>query len=452
MSEKNTKLNTEPPLYDILLKELQEADNRLRAIFDSIPFPCYFRDRTHNILDCNQGCPDFFGLKSKQEYIDNFFDLSPKFQLCGKESIKKSEEMTLEAFKIGRVCFEWLHIHKNGEFIPAEVTLVRVHWQNDTYVLATLRDLRETYKLREAEQIIKERLQLMLDSSPMACVIYDENFTILEVNREALRLFELKNKQEYIDRFFELSPEYQPDGRLSVEKIKELIEASFENGRMNFGWLHQTLGGKLIHCEKTFEPVTLEGRKMIISYTRDLREINNALEMVDYLKKLAYMDPLTGAYNRRYFMEEADKALHATIEAGQELSLIMVDIDFFKVVNDTYGHDIGDEVLKILVKRMQRVLHNILIARYGGEEFVILLPNISNKNAIDIAWRVQKNITSTKFSVSGGIKIPITASFGVSSLIEIDGILSLSDILKNADKALYQAKASGRNTVVSGCC
>jgi len=270
---------------------------------------------------------------------------------------------------------------------------------------------------------------------------------VLEANREVLRLFELKNEQEYTAHFFELSPEYQPDGRLSIEKIKEIIKTSFDSGRVSFGWLHQTLDKKQIPCEKTFVPVTIEGKKMVISYTRDLREINNALSMVKHLEKLAYMDPLTGAYNRRYFMEKAEEAMQENIKDKQPFSAIMADIDFFKLVNDTYGHNIGDEVLQVLVKRMQGVLSNILVARYGGEEFVILLPKTCSKDAVNIAWRLQENITSTKFALSDGIKIPITVSFGVSSIT--DEISNLSEILKSADKALYKAKASGRNTVVS---
>jgi len=431
----------------IKLEGRRDADMRLRTIFDNIPMACHLRDASFNILDCNQACPDFFGLRDKQEFIDRFFDLSPELQPCGKTTLERTVEVTREAYEKGRVRFEWLHIHSNGELIPAEVSLTRVRWQNGDYLLAVTRDLREAYKLRDAESSVRQRLQLMLDSSPMACTIYDEQLNILEANREIANLFGINDKREFMNNFYIFSPEYQPDGRLSKEKMYEIIKTAFDLGKMNFGWMHQTLDGKPIPCEKTLELVELDGAKLMISYTRDLREINHALSMVEHLKKLAYIDPLTGAHNRRYFMDEAEVALKESIAANLPFSLIMADIDFFKAVNDTYGHDVGDEILQILVKRMQHVLREMPVARYGGEEFVVLLPNVNSNSAQEIAWRIQKNIVGSKFKVSNGVEIAITASFGVASKTDVN--VSLLDILKSSDQALYQAKASGRNRVVT---
>ena len=426
--------------------EIRDAYRRLQAIFDGIPLACHFRDKNGNILECNQACPDFFGLSNKQEYIDRFFELSPEYQPCGMLSKEKAGLKTLEAFEKGWAKTDWTHKNKNGEEIPVEVTVVRVRWQKDDHVLAVMRDMREHHKLMEAERTLTRRLQLMLDSSPLACVIHDADLNILEVNRVVADLFELQDKQEYVDNFYDFSPEYQPDGRLSREKASELVKTANEMGSMTFGWMHQTRDGQPIPCEIVLEVVEHEGNRLMISYLRDLREINQALSMVNYLERLAYTDPLTGAYNRRYFMDKAEAALRSAIERERPFSLVLIDIDFFKAVNDNYGHDIGDEVLKMMAARLQNASGGMLVARFGGEEFIVLLPDKDEQAAADFARGLREAVTASKFTVSDELEMAVTASFGVGCKTE--GCTKISGILKNADIALYKAKTSGRDTVV----
>ena len=443
---------SENPASMMVVNERYKAEKRLRAIFENMPIACHFRDMHSAFLECNQMCVDFFNLKDKKEYKERFFDLSPEYQPCGKTSKQKGEEMRKIALEKGYNRFEWLHIDGNGNDLPAEVTLVSLPWDGEEHLLAIMRDLREVYKLVEVERAVRQRMQLILDSSPLACIIHDKDLNIMEVNQEVVHLFEVEDKQEYIDRFTELSPTYQPDGRLSKEKMKEAVKTASEMGKLKLGWMHKTLGGKPIPCEVAMERVALDEDELIITYIRDLREINHALSLVGHLEKLAYVDPLTGAHNRRYFMEEAEQQLQKSMISGRPFSIVMTDIDFFKSVNDTYGHGVGDEVLKILVARMRGVLRDAVVARYGGEEFVVLLPGVSNEDAAEIAWRMQRNIEASTFRVPAGnseedLAIQITSSFGVASKTQRSA--TIQAILNNADKALYKAKESGRNTVVS---
>ena len=423
-----------------------EAEKRLRAIFDNIPLACHFRDKNYNILECNQMCVDFFNLRDKQEYKERFFDLSPEYQPCGTSSKEKAASVLKEAFETGQAKVEWIHHDGNGKEIYTEVSVVRVEWLGEDHVLAVMRDLTETVKLREVERVMNERLELMLNSSPLACFITNRNMKILEVNKEVLGLYELEDKQHFIDFYVELSPAYQPDGRLSIEKKYEAIRAAFDTGeRTRVGWMYQTLSGTQIPCEVILEPVVLNGNEIVICYVSDLREINSALSMVEHLEQLAYVDPLTGAHNRRYFMEVAEEMLLENTSNGEPFSIIMADIDFFKQVNDMYGHDIGDEVLKILVARMRHILRDMVVARYGGEEFIIILPGVDEEAATQIGWRLQRNVTASKFNVPNTDDIAVTASFGVASWTK--DCVELADIIKMADKALYRAKATGRNKV-----
>ena len=163
-------------------------------------------------------------------------------------------------------------------------------------------------------------------------------------------------------------------------------------------------------------------------------------------RDLALTDALTGVRNRRCLMEKAEQELQNCLRKNADFSAIMIDIDFFKSINDRYGHLCGDEVLKILTSRIRHILkQDTLLARYGGEEFVVTLPGVKHEDAVNTAWRLQKNIESCAFHI-GGVEIKVTSSFGVAS--KTPSCTTLSDIISKADKALYMAKDSGRNTVV----
>lgn len=167
-------------------------------------------------------------------------------------------------------------------------------------------------------------------------------------------------------------------------------------------------------------------------------------------KKIAITDGLTGLYNKRYLQTCLEREFHHAARFFQPLSLIMLDIDFFKKVNDTYGHQVGDEVLKELAKVLVDSIRKLDIAvRYGGEEFTLVCPVTTLEAAKSLAERIRKKIESHDFITSAGI-LNITISLGVASLKEIkDSTLDQQsqEFIARADAALYQAKAKGRNRV-----
>ena len=164
------------------------------------------------------------------------------------------------------------------------------------------------------------------------------------------------------------------------------------------------------------------------------------------LERAVYIDPLTKAFNRRYFMETAVNSLNYCLKSGDNFALIMMDIDHFKSVNDTYGHLVGDEVLKTTYARISHTLaSDTVAARIGGEEFVVMVTGAETSDIINIAKRMQRNLSATMFHI-GDLIIPITASFGIAE--RSANINTVDKILENSDIALYRAKASGRNAIV----
>ena len=163
--------------------------------------------------------------------------------------------------------------------------------------------------------------------------------------------------------------------------------------------------------------------------------------------ELAVTDSLTGLYNRRYLETHLTSLIEHFINRGKSLAVLAVDVDFFKPINDTYGHDAGDKVLQELAVRIRENTRTIdLCCRTGGEEFVLVLPSTNMAAAHVIAERLRKSIASKLFTVGQTPAIPVTVSIGVAALNNVED--TLDKLLKRADSALYAAKREGRNRVV----
>lgn len=177
-----------------------------------------------------------------------------------------------------------------------------------------------------------------------------------------------------------------------------------------------------------------------------LQDITEQIHLEQRLGELARKDPLTGLANRRGFDEVAANELDRARRTATALSVITLDIDHFKHVNDTHGHAAGDEVLKALAEHSQARLRSTdIFARMGGEEFVILLPDTSIDQAVEKAESLRQALAEIVVSLSNGTNVQITVSFGVAALIKHG--TDISQVLEAADKALYEAKRSGRNCV-----
>jgi diguanylate cyclase (GGDEF)-like protein len=164
------------------------------------------------------------------------------------------------------------------------------------------------------------------------------------------------------------------------------------------------------------------------------------------LERRAYTDYLTGLANRRHFLEQAENELTRTLRYDRELSILMLDLDRFKQVNDTYGHKVGDLVLKKLSELCRVTLRDIdIIGRVGGEEFAVLLPETGIEQAAQAAERLCEAIAAAHVTLGGGLPLRFTASFGVTTLHEKDANIDV--LLNQADQALYRAKHEGRNRV-----
>jgi diguanylate cyclase (GGDEF)-like protein len=189
----------------------------------------------------------------------------------------------------------------------------------------------------------------------------------------------------------------------------------------------------------------LDAGRRVVLLEQSLRDANTQIE------RLSVTDPLLGIFNRRYLHERLPQEAARSRRYGQSLSVVMSDLDHFKKINDTYGHQAGDAVLQHAVSLARSALRQSdWMARYGGEEFVMVLPETTLLGAYSVAERMRRLCAETSVEIPE-TKLVVTASFGVAT---IDGVLPSDEdaeaMLRGADKALYESKRAGRNRVTCG--
>src|SRR4029077_5155733 len=163
--------------------------------------------------------------------------------------------------------------------------------------------------------------------------------------------------------------------------------------------------------------------------------------------ELAITDPLTGLSNRRYMESHVGTLIEQAATRGKPLTVLVIDIDYFKSINDTHGHDAGDDVLREFAIRIRKSIRGIdLACRYGGEEFVVLMPETDMAVATMVAERLRRRIASEPFPIQQGARtVQVTISIGIAALGPDENAAA---VIKRADQALYRAKRDGRNRVV----
>ena len=167
----------------------------------------------------------------------------------------------------------------------------------------------------------------------------------------------------------------------------------------------------------------------------------------DVIRQLSRTDVLTGVHNRRSIMELLDREVARTIRHGPPLAVVLLDLDFFKRINDTWGHPVGDRVLQETVRVLRATIRQSdALGRYGGEEFLLLLPDTHLDGAVRLVERCRANLAETPILTGNGDAVRISASFGLASNEQCIG-LSAETLIKSADDALYRAKEGGRNRV-----
>ncbi|WP_024955297.1 GGDEF domain-containing protein [Sulfurospirillum arcachonense] len=231
-----------------------------------------------------------------------------------------------------------------------------------------------------------------------------------------------------------------PDGRyVKYSILIDTTEQKEAQGSMLKS--HASLAVRTKQVKKT-------NKNLQITKLRLQKTINKLQKQEEELKLLASTDPLTKLFNRRYFTEVSGHILDLAKRNNENMSIIMLDIDKFKNINDTYGHKVGDDTLVVFAETLNNFKRKSdVVCRFGGEEFVILLPETNVEGASKIAHKIRKVIEELIIKIDEKIELNFTVSVGVSQ-VNIEKDNNIEAAINRADKALYQAKDTGRNKTV----
>jgi len=375
------------------------------------------------------------------------------------------ESYTLDGFLFRAVQHtDWTPLYRIG--IAGAIVLLVAGVVVIVLVRLNLRLSREVKERRQIQDELRnseQRFRTLIESAPLAMVTWDKQHRVTGWNRQAQELFGW-SESEVLGRDF-LTFMIPEDASAQVGKIVEqAIERGIESRSVNS---NLTRDGRTIDVEwhNTIVP-GIDGRPdSVLSLAQDvterlrsqatLQEVNVKLkqrlddihELQAQLREQVMRDPLTGMYNRRYLDDALPGEISRAIREQTPLALMMMDIDHFKRVNDTHGHQTGDEVLRMLAEILRNEARRSDVAcRYGGEEFVLLLPKMNLESARARAERWRHMFAEMDVTGEGG-KFRCTLSVGIA--VFPDHGNSAEDLLRNGDRALYLAKALGRNRVVT---
>ena len=335
-------------------------------------------------------------------------------------------------------------ISRDGRALFVENSRSLIQYGGEPAVLVHIRDVSDRKRAMEDLRENEQRLQLALDSTEYGMWeirldantvhlpprVFCENFGY-SADEASLTL------QEFGAR---VHPEDYPLGRdmfrAYVAGRQGVLRHEFRISDALGRWRWILAHGKIVERDNEDRPVRLLGM---------VQDVTDRVHTEARLREMATTDPLTGLANRRSFMDAAQRELNRATRYGTVLSLLMLDLDHFKAVNDTHGHDVGDDVLCAMAEAMRGALRDVdTPGRLGGEEFAVLLPETGIGMATGAAERLREWMGGMVVEGRDGAEVRCTVSIGVAQAVEGE---ELKDFLARADEAMYEAKRKGRNRV-----
>ncbi len=447
---------------------LQSKENQLfemtelrQAILDGTNFSIISTDTDGNIQLFNQCAERMLGY-SAEEMIGS----QPSIFHDKKEIVARAKELSeelgisvtpgFEAFiakaRMLRVPdeHEWTYIRKNGKRFPMLLSVTALLNKTNEIIgyLGVAIDRSEHQAQINRIRDNEEMFRALYEASSEAHMLLEPAAGFVDANTATARLFGCRDVSEFLTLSpATSSPEFQPDGARSDVKAKEMIGMAMTNGAHTFEWLHQRMDKSTFFAEVLLTRIQISGKNIVQATVRDITLRKNAAEEIS---KLAFYDALTGLPNRRLLMDRLQHALANSTRTGREGALMFIDLDHFKNLNDTLGHDMGDMLLQQVAARLSMCVREVdTVARLGGDEFVVMLCNLS-ENLQEAATQAEKvgvkilTALNKNYELAGNSHRN-TPSIGVTLFTDCKN--NMSELLKRADLAMYQAKASGRNSL-----
>ena len=383
------------------------------------------------------------------------------FSLIYPDDVERVFKHYMEAIEQGlrETSYETRLRHKDGHYVPIEI---RVRSLNDPQgeIIGGVLAARDITKRLELEQERKRSQNGLQESEAMFRTLFEaandsiflmDNNIFIDCNPKTLEIFGCTREQIIGQPPYRFSPEVQPDGRNSMEKAMEKINAAIKGQPQIFEWKHSRYDGTFFDAEVSLNAFPSRDKHYIQAIVRDITERKQTLEALrkseERYHELSIVDDLTSLYNSRHFYFQLKDELDRSNRYEQPLTLLVLDLDDFKVFNDTYGHIEGDQVLRRLGQVVNRCLREADHAyRYGGEEFTILLPMTTSEDGAVTAERIRTEFKKEIFSPAPGQEAHLTISIGLAQYKPQEDIKAF---VRRVDKLMYQGKKNGKDRVCS---
>ena len=392
----------------------------------------------NKFIDCNEAILKMLHCTSKKKLLNTHpSQLSPKYQPNGQDSFSLANEKMKVALDEGSNIFDWVHLRANKEVFWVEVVLTRIFTKTQTLLLVAWRDIGQKKVLQQRQE---EDYKAIFKYAKSGLAIMDLESNFLEFNDAHLKVTGYTRKELLQTSCVKMSShEDIPRSRAVVEKvIDEGYVQSYEKSCIR-------KDGGVVDVEMSL--VLLPDKERILISVRDVTERNfinkELLKSKEKLIKQAHYDALTHIPNRTLFQDRLKQSIGISKRNSTKFALLFMDLDKFKLINDTYGHQTGDQFLVKVVKKISTIVRaSDTFARIGGDEFTIIMNNIKNKD--DITSFIKKLFFILKDSIVVN-NTQLNASLSIGVTICPDDTSISKDILIYSDLAMYYVKENKQN-------
>lgn len=418
-------------------KSLEETVRFHKFSLDHAGEKVFWIDKNGQILEANETACSRLGYSQEEIKQLSVADLDPAIPFekwpAHWQELKQKKSLR----------FESMHKTRDGQTYPTEIVANYFECDGEEYICALVRDISERKAFEQALREKTDYLNTILNSEPECVKVVDQQGQLIEMNQAGLKLLEVDSVEEV--QKYGLLNFVLPEFRLLFQKLHREV---FQGKTATLEFVLQSKHGKQHWVDTHAAPLYDENGqvKALVAVTRDITE---RISLLQELETQAHKDFLTGLSNRRHFFTLAEQELSRTQRYNNPLSILMMDIDFFKSINDAHGHNAGDLVLQKLASICLATLREIdVIGRMGGEEFAVLLPETTGTRAMEVAERMRQALeNATVILEHNNLALKFTVSIGVTTMTSPE--VTIDSMLQDADAALYQAKNSGRNKVVN---
>jgi diguanylate cyclase (GGDEF)-like protein/PAS domain S-box-containing protein len=420
---------------------LRESEAYNKILFAGSHIPLAVLDpETGSLVDCNQAAVDIYGLDSREAVLAlKPEDVATPLQYDGRSSAETAFEHLEPALRDGSHVFEWRHQRPDGHIWDAEVHLMAFQHKGKSLLQFSLQDISQR-KRSEANL----RVAATAFESQEGMIITDADQRILRINRACSEITGY-SPEEAVGQ----TPRMFSSGKHDAAFYREMWASIQGSGAWKGELWNRRKNGEVYPEWFSISAVKGDDGK-VTNYVASFIDISQRKSAEDEIKHLAFYDPLTGLPNRRLLLDRLRHALAASARNETVGALLFIDLDNFKTLNDTLGHDKGDLLLESVSRRLiASVREHDTVARLGGDEFVVMLENLSEdpKDAAGEAGLVGEKILLAIDEPHhlAGLTHHSTASIGIALFAQQTD--TVDELLRRADLAMYQAKAAGRNTL-----